>query len=45
MVSANGTTEETLGLARDVPVELDGGITIYLQMYVVRNTNYNLLLG
>ena len=45
MVSANGTTEETLGLARDVPIELDSGITIYLQMYVVRNANYDLLLG
>ena len=45
MVSTNGTTEETLGLAHDVPIELDGGIMIYLQMYVIRNANYDLLLG
>lgn len=45
MVSANRTTEETLGLARNVPIELDGGVTVFLQIYIVRNASYDLLLG
>ena len=44
LVSANGATEYTLGIARDVPVELNGGIVLYLQMHVVRNASYDILL-
>ena len=45
MVSANGTLDESLGLARDVAVEFLGGITAYFQMHVVRNAPYDILLG
>ena len=45
MQSANGETDQTLGLARDVPVELKGGIIVYLQMHVVKRASYDVLLG
>ena len=45
MQSANGTVTETKGLARDVPVELRGGIVLYLQMHVVESAAYDILLG
>ncbi|RPD64525.1 hypothetical protein L227DRAFT_495712 [Lentinus tigrinus ALCF2SS1-6] len=45
MQSANGAVHETKGLARDVPVELRGGIVIYLQMHVVDRAPYDVLLG
>ena len=45
MVSANGTVDPTLGLARNVAVELGPGVVVYLQMHVVRNAAYDVLLG
>lgn len=45
MMSANGEEQSTLGLARDVPVAISGGITVYLQMHIVQNTSYDVLLG
>ena len=36
---------KTVGLARNIPVLLPGDITVYLQMYVVKTTTYEVLLG
>ena len=44
MESANKTYENTLGLARNVPF-LFGTITAYLQVHVVQNAAYKVLLG
>ena len=45
MVAANGGSYRTLGVARDVPVELAGNIMIFLQMHVVDVAPYDVLLG
>jgi hypothetical protein len=44
MQSANNTLEKTLGLAKNVPF-LFGTITVYLQVHVVANAAYKVLLG
>jgi len=44
MQSANRTVERTLGLARNVPFSF-GGITIYLQVHVIKDPVYKVLLG
>ncbi|KAF7342425.1 hypothetical protein MVEN_01831600 [Mycena venus] len=44
MQSANGSVSPSLGLARNVPF-LIGNITLYLQVHVVRNPAYDVLLG
>jgi len=44
MQSANRTVERTLGLARNVPFNF-GGITIYLQVHVIKDPAYKVLLG
>src|SRR6202789_2096566 len=44
MQSANNTLERTLGLAKNVPF-LFGTITVYLQVHVIGNTAYKVLLG
>jgi hypothetical protein len=44
MQSANKTLENTLGLAKNVPF-LFGTITVYLQVHVVENAAYKVLLG
>ena len=44
MQSANNTLERTLGLAKNVPF-LFGTITVYLQVHVVENAAYEVLLG
>ena len=44
MQSANNTLEKTLGLAKNVPF-LFGTITAYLQVHVVENAAYSVLLG
>lgn len=44
MQSANNTLEKTLGLAKNVPF-LFGTITVYLQVHVVENAAYKVLLG
>ena len=44
MQSANGEVDETLGLARNIPM-LVGVITLYVQIHIVRNPAYDVLLG
>jgi hypothetical protein len=44
MESANATTTMTLGLIEDHPVQL-GPITVYLQIQVVENAPFDVLLG
>lgn len=44
MQSANGTIEPTLGLSRNVPFLFDH-LTVYLQVHIVRNAAYKVLLG
>ena len=44
MQSANNTLEKTLGLAKNVPF-LFGSITVYLQVHVIGNAAYKVLLG
>ena len=44
MQSANGTTDLSLGLSRNVPFTL-GEITLYMQVHVIRSPAYDILLG
>ena len=44
MQSANREVDETLGLARNVPI-LIGDITLYIQFHIIQNPAYNILLG
>ncbi|KAF7348937.1 hypothetical protein MVEN_01414100 [Mycena venus] len=44
MQSANGAITPSLGLARNVPFRV-GDITLYLQVHVIRNPAYDVLLG
>ena len=44
MESANGSLDKTLGLARNVHCKI-GGINLYLQVHVVRDPAYDILLG
>lgn len=44
MQSANGETNPSLGLARNVPVRF-GTIVVYLQFHVIRSPVYDVLLG
>lgn len=44
MQSANGQVQRTCGLAKDVPFTV-GGITVYLQVHVMDNPAYRVLLG
>ncbi|KXN92981.1 hypothetical protein AN958_09278, partial [Leucoagaricus sp. SymC.cos] len=44
MQSASGHTEKTCGLAKDVPFHL-GGIVVYLQVHILPNPPYQILLG
>ena len=44
MQSANGEVDQSLGLVRNVPYTV-GGITLYLQIHVIQNAPYDLLLG
>jgi hypothetical protein len=44
MESANRETEQTLGLARNVPLVF-GHIVVYLQVHVLRHPAYKVLLG
>ena len=46
MESANGIVNRSLGVAMDVPLTINGtGITLYLQMHVMRDAAYGILLG
>ena len=42
--SANGEVDRSLGLARNVPLRI-GDITLYVQIHVIRNPAYDILLG
>ena len=44
MQSANGSIDKSLGLARNVPMRI-GDITIYVQIHIIRNPAYDILLG
>ena len=44
MQSANREVDETLGLARNVPI-LIGDITLYVQFHIIWNLAYDVLLG
>ncbi|KAJ7324037.1 hypothetical protein DFH08DRAFT_817512 [Mycena albidolilacea] len=44
MQSANGAVSPSLGLARNVPFRI-GDIILYLQVHIVRNPAYDVLLG
>ena len=44
MQSANGEVDRSLGLARNVPCRI-GPITLFLQMHVIREAAYDVLLG
>nr|GAT45889.1 predicted protein [Mycena chlorophos] len=44
MQSANGAITPSLGLARNVPFKI-GDMTLYLQVHIVRNPAYDILLG
>ena len=44
MESANKSLEKTLGLAKNVPFVF-GAITVYLQVHVIKNAAYRVLLG
>jgi hypothetical protein len=43
--SSNRTTARTLGLARNVPIRCGDGVTAYVQLHIVHNAAYKLLLG
>ena len=44
MQSANGNTDWSLGLARNVPFTI-GAITLYMQVHIIRSPAYDILLG
>ena len=44
MVSANGGVDQSLGLAKNVPFKI-GEITVYLQVHILRQPAYDILLG
>jgi hypothetical protein len=44
MQSANGEVDQSLGLARNVPVQI-GDITLYVQVHIIRSPAYDILLG
>ncbi|KNZ71315.1 hypothetical protein J132_00043 [Termitomyces sp. J132] len=44
MQSANGTMDQSLGLARNVPCTI-GNITVYLQIHILWSPTYDILLG
>ncbi|RXW14863.1 hypothetical protein EST38_g10988 [Candolleomyces aberdarensis] len=43
--SSNRTTARTLGLARNVPINCGNEVVAYVQLHVVRDAAYKLLLG
>ena len=45
MQSANGTVDESLGLAQNVPFLIEDTIVLYMQVHVIRNPAYDILLG
>ena len=45
MVLANNMANETAGLAQDVPLKIAPGIVVYLQLHVIGQASYDVLLG
>lgn len=45
MQSANKTLAKTEGLARNVPFLLGDMLTVYLQVHIIKNPAYDVLLG
>ena len=43
--SANGEIDQSLGIARNVPCNIGATITLYLQIHVIREPAYDILLG
>ena len=41
---ANGGIDESLGLVRNVPCEVSS-ITLYMQIHIIRDPAYDILLG
>jgi len=44
MQSANGEIDQSLGLARNISLQI-GDITLYVQIHIIRNPAYDILLG
>ena len=44
MQSANGEVDWSLGLARNIPIQI-GDIMLYVQIHIIRNPAYDILLG
>ncbi|KDR64963.1 hypothetical protein GALMADRAFT_82470, partial [Galerina marginata CBS 339.88] len=44
MQSANGSVEKSLGLAENVAFQF-GGVTVYLQVHIIKSPAYRVLLG
>ena len=44
MQSANGEVDQSLGLARNVPLQI-GDMTLYIQIHIIRSPAYDILLG
>ena len=44
MMSANGDVDQSLGLVQNVPFVV-GDITVYLQVHILHNPAYDILLG
>jgi len=44
MQSANGIIDKSVGLAHNIPCHF-GDITLYLQIHVICNPAYNILMG
>jgi murein DD-endopeptidase MepM/ murein hydrolase activator NlpD len=44
LISANGTFDYSLGLSRNVSFQV-GSITVYLQIHIIRDPSYGILLG
>lgn len=44
MLSANGTVDSSLGLARNVPFNI-GNLTFYMQVHIIQSPAYDILLG
>ena len=44
MQSANGEVDQSLGLARNVPLQI-GNMTLYIQVHIIRSPAYDILLG
>src|SRR6266545_6927617 len=45
MQSVNGTVDESLGLARNVAFLIGEKIVLYMQVHVIRDPTYDILLG